>query len=331
MPDNIKATDNLKIWQLVLKAAQELDKDIFTASDIIKKIHETRPDVRDTSIRAYVIAMAPAHPSYHHYPTHHPCFEYLGDGKYKLMPQYRPSPFTGLPLPEATIVNTTEVENGKRIFAQKYENLITAWISENHEAILNGWKNYRWGRDDSLINSLERRNRLTKKIALSRIRNNGGLDLETLDSIMEWGFPRNPQFTPRNPDRCIVVTQQAFNLLDEGKPSEAICKLMTFPLIISRASKIIGLSDVNYFAIYDSRVGLALANLMDGDERLIKIPGRAPRQGKTYPSDICSPREWGQNYQRLMWVLEIMRNVLNQEGYPFSLADVEMALFMMGR
>ena len=328
---NYTATDNLKIWQLVLKAAQELDKDIFTASDIIKKIHETRPDVRDTSIRAYVIAMAPEHPSYGHYSTHHPCFEYLGDGKYKLMPQHRPPPTTGLPLPRATIVNTTEVENGKRIFTQKYENLITAWIRENHEALLNGWKSYRWGRDNSLINSLERRNRLSKKIALSRIRNNGGLDLETLDSIMEWGFPKNPQFTPRNPEACMEITRQAFSLLDKGKSSEAICRLMKFPLIISRASKIIGLSDPNYFAIYDSRVGLALANLRDGDERLIKIPGRMPRPGKSYPSDTCTTLEWGQNYQKLIWVLEIIKNMLNLEGYPFSLADVEMALFMMGK
>jgi hypothetical protein len=106
---------------------------------------------------------------------------------------------------------------------------------------------------------------------------------------------------------------------------------MSFPLIISRASKIIGLSDQNYFAIYDSRVGLALATLKDGDDRIIKIPGRRPQLGKIFPSDICTSEDWGKNYQKLLWVLEVIRNVLNEDGYPFNLADVEMALFMMGK
>jgi hypothetical protein len=47
--------------------------------------------------------------------------------------------------------------------------------------------------------------------------------------------------------------------------------------------------------------------------------------------DTCSNIEWGANYQKLMWVLEVIATVLNEEGYPFNLADVEMALFMMGR
>jgi hypothetical protein len=148
---------------------------------------------------------------------------------------------------------------------------------------------------------------------------------------MAWVFPRNPQFTPRDPNKCLEVTRQAFNLLDDEKLSEAIFKLMSFPLIISRASKIIGLSDPNYYAIYDSHVGLALATLKDGDQRLIKIPGRMQRPGKTFLSDTCKTQEWGENYQKLIWVLEVIANVLNEEGYPFNIADMEMALFMMGR
>jgi hypothetical protein len=100
--------------------------------------------------------------------------------------------------------------------------------------------------------------------------------------------------------------------------------------IFSRASKIVGLSDPNY-AIYDSRVGLALATLKAGEQRLIKIPGRAPRPGKVYPSDRCTNCEWGENYQKLLWVLEIIRNELNEKGYPFTIAYVEMSLFMMGK
>lgn len=318
------------VLAIVLKAARELGREIFTANDLVKKIHESRPDVPATSIRTYAIAMAPEHKSYHHYPTHHPCFEYLGSGKYKLMPKYHLQlPTTSIP-PEKTIGNASAVNNSKEVFLQRYGGIITAWTKGNKSALIAGRKDYHW-KDKSLIESLEKRNHLTRQIALSRIRNNGGVDLETLDSIMEWGFPKNPQFAERNQGKCLEITRQAFNLLDEGKPSEAICKLMSFPLIISRASKIVGLSDPNYFAIYDSRVSLALATLKDGGGRIIKIPGRAPQLGRTFLSDNCCSEEWGENYQKLLWVLEVIRNLLNEEGYPFNLADVEMALFMMGK
>lgn len=317
-------------WQLVLKAARELGKEIFAASDIIRKIHESQPDVPATSIRTYVIAMAPNHNSYHHYPTHHPCFEYLGNGKYKLLPQYQlPLLAQSTQLKEA-IGSPLTSDNTKEAFIQKYSSIISSWCKESKSVLIDKRKNYRW-KNKLPIESVEMRNNLSRQIVLSRIRNSGGVDIQTLDRIMEWGFPNNPTFAERDPNKCLELTRQAFNLLDNAKPPEAICKLMSFPLLISRASKIIGLADPNYFAVYDSRVGLALATLKDGDKRLIKIPARKPQPGRSFPSDICTPEEWGNNYQRLLWVLEIIRNILNEEGYPFNLADVEMALFMMGK
>ncbi len=330
MPNYDNASGNLTRWQLVLGAAQELDKEIFTANDLVNKVQEGRPDVPATSIRTYVIAMAPNHPSYHHYPVHHPHFEFLGSGRYRLIRQNGSAPITATTLIEINAASPTSEENAKNDFLRKYNALIVSWAKAHKDALIAGRKNYRW-KNSSLAESLEKRNRLTRLIAQSRIRNSGGVDLTALDEIMAWGFPRNPQFIPRDPNKCLEITRDAFNLLDEGKTAEAICKLVSFPLIISRASKIVGLSDPNYFAIYDSRVGLALETLTDGEKRLIKIPGRAPQPGKTFPMDTCSNEEWGANYQKLMWVLEIIANVLNEEGYPFNLADVEMALFMMGR
>jgi hypothetical protein len=35
------------------------------------------------------------------------------------------------------------------------------------------------------------------------------------------------------------------------------------------------------------------------------------------------------DYEKLIWILEIIRNWLNEESFPFNIADVEMALFMM--
>ena len=225
--------------------------------------------------------MAPNHPSYHHYPVHHPHFEFLGNGKYRLIDQNGSAPTAAPILPQISTTSPTPKENAKTDFLQKYTTLIISWANPHKDALIAGRKNYRW-KKNSLAESLGKRNRLTRLIAQSRMRNNGGVDLATLDEIMAWGFPRNPQFIPRDPNKCLETTRQAFNLLDEGKTAEAICKLMSFPLIISCASKIVGLSDPNYFAIYDSRVGIALETLTDGDKRLIKIPSRAPQPGKTF-------------------------------------------------
>ncbi len=325
-------SQGLKRWQIVQKAARELGKDIFSASDIVKKIHENMPDVPTGTITAYVISMAPKHPSYDEYPTHHDYFEFLGSGKYRLLSKDCLPPTSMPPVAFGKTGVSLADDNIKNDFLKKYRDLIVSWAKEHKDELIAGRRDYRWT-NNTLAESLEKRNNLTRLIVQSRIKNDGAVDLATLDKIMEWGFPKNPQFTPRDSNECLKKTRQAFNLLDEGKPAEAICKLMSFPLIISRASKIIGLSDPNYFAIYDSRVGLALATLQDGGERVIKIPGRRPQPGRFFLSDEgkCTSKDWGANYEKLVWVLEVIANVLNEEGYPFNLADVEMALFMVGK
>jgi len=83
------------IWQLVAEAADRLEGEVFTASDIVKKVHETNPDVPEISIKSYVTAMAPNHSFSGHWPSirkNHPYFYYLGDGKFRLLkPAEKPS------------------------------------------------------------------------------------------------------------------------------------------------------------------------------------------------------------------------------------------------
>ncbi len=161
---------------------------------------------------------------------------------------------------------------------------------------------------------------------MSRIKNNGGTDRETLDNIMAWGFP-NPLFPERDEDACLRITREAFTLLDEGKPDAAMLKLMSIDGVgVSRASKIIGLSDQNSLTIYDSRVGAALETLTNDGHKIIKSPPGLNRAG-----DLdCSPIDWAENYQKLLWVLQVIRNELNEAGYPFNISEVEMALTVMG-
>lgn len=83
------------IWQLVAEAADRIESEVFTPSDIVKKIHETSPGVPEISIKSYVTAMAPNHSFSGHWPSirkNHPYFYYLGDGKFRLLnPAEKPS------------------------------------------------------------------------------------------------------------------------------------------------------------------------------------------------------------------------------------------------
>lgn len=350
---------NSRVMQLVLQAAQGLGKDVFTANDIVEKVHESLPNLPATSIRTYLLTM-----SSNHSPTQRAYFDSLGDGKYKfisqetvvvpppkvisvaspprrLLPAEAPPPKAApkqlpkeverslrkpeVPPPKPMLQPVPSVENAKEIFLERFGGLIMAWARENKDALIAGRRNYRW-QHHSLAGSVDKRNYLSKLLVLSRISNNGGVDRQTLDAIMAWGFP-NPLFPERDEQKCLEVTRETFGLLDSGKTSEAILKLMSLKGVgIVRASKIIGLFDQNYLAIFDSRVGTALKTLKWNGETIIKCP---PGMNRANDAD-CLPSDWAENYQRLLWVLELIRNELNEEGYPFNMGDVEMALFTIG-
>jgi len=75
------------IWLHVFEAAKELKSPTFTPNDIIRKVHETNPEIPAGTIRSYVIAMAPNHPSSKHHPSTrrlHGFFEYLDRGRFRL-------------------------------------------------------------------------------------------------------------------------------------------------------------------------------------------------------------------------------------------------------
>lgn len=212
----------------------------------------------------------------------------------------------------------------KELFLRKHKQVILDWAQDNKLRLIEGRKNYSWN-DKEPKACLEERNQVSKAIVLSRIQNSGGVDLETLDMIMSWGGFN--KFPLRDEDKVLEITRRVFDFVDKGKMSDAIEELLAINGIgIARASKIIGLFDQERFCIYDSRVGHALKTLQFAEKPVLKCPAGRARAG-----DICSDSRWGENYQRLIWTLEIIRDYLNSEGYPFSIADIEMALFMMGK
>jgi len=305
------------VWQIVLEAAESIDQAVFTPKDVIDKAHENYPDVPDTTLRTYVIAMAPDHPSSHHYPStrkNHPCFKYLGSGQYSM----------DFKLPPGN--DKSRSDNGscdsRDVFVEKYGEFVRAWVEEHFDELIEARNTYSWN-DKPMVECVRDRNMIQAAIIGSRVRNGGGVDLATLDRVMDWGGLKRFAL---DEDEALKVTGKAFGLLDSGDLKGAILRLLSvYGVGISSASKVVGLSDQNRFAIYDSRVGTALRSLVVDGRRLIKCPA-----GRGRPGDACSNRRWAENYERLIWVLEIMSGYLSQRCYPFSVADVEMALFMMG-
>lgn len=338
-------TLNYRVMQIVLDAAKSLDKDIFTATDVVYKVHESLPHMPTTTIRSYVLAMS-SNP--------YRFFDFLGNESYRIVnrniavpepqkpvaapPIIQPKPAPAVPMQAGPVLEAQKLAPEQPVeeepqpvyltktgFNQKYGATIVVWTKENRNPLIIGRRNYHW-QEKSLPESLDKRNELQKQLVLSRIRNVGGVDLDTLDAIMAWGFP-NPLFPERDEQKCLAVTREAFAFIDQGRPGDAVMALMSLQGVgIARASKVLGLFDQNYFAFLDSRVGTALKTLTYDGERIVKSP---PGMNRAGDHDV-TPSGWANNYQKLLWVLEIIRNELNEEGFPFSIADVEMALFMMG-
>ena len=213
----------------------------------------------------------------------------------------------------------------KTVFLRKYQEAILKWSEENEDKIIEGRAGYS-SKNKPTLECVKSRNDVSREIVLSRIRNGGGVDLETLDKVTMWGFDR--RFPLRDPDEALRITTEAFNHLDVWAIREAILTLLQINGVgISRASKIIGLFDQENLCIYDSRVGNALKTLKYQGEKIILCP---PGQNRNGDLNVGNPK-WAEHYERLIWTLEVIQDDLNQKGCTYRLADVEMALFMMGK
>ena len=218
-----------------------------------------------------------------------------------------------------------ETTNERENFIRKYKQAIIEWTGKNEDKIVSGRLGYSW-KNKTTFDCVRERNEVSKAIIMSRIKNCGAVDIDTLDKVTQWGF--NKEFPMKNPEEVLKITKKAFDYLDEENMKDATITLLNIQGVgISRASKILGLSDQENLCIYDSRVGKALKDLKCENEKIIPCP-----PGRTYPGDQgLTDEKWAENYQRLIWTLEIVRDYLNEKGHTCRLADVEMGLFMIGK
>jgi hypothetical protein len=209
-------------------------------------------------------------------------------------------------------------------FLRKHKNVILDWAKANKARLIDARKHYSWKDKEPRV-CLAERDEIRRSIDFSRSQNSGGINLATLDLIMRWGgFDKFPL---RDEEKVLEITRKVFDYVEHDKLSEAVDEFLGIDGVdISQASKIIGLFDQDRFCIYNSRVGNALKTLQFAEKPVLKCPVEPKK-----PEDICSDERWGENYQHLIWTLEVIRDYLNSKGYPFGIADIEMALFMMGK
>jgi hypothetical protein len=208
----------------------------------------------------------------------------------------------------------------KSDFIRDFKQIIMSWVEEKEADILHILEKgeYLWD-GKNYENSVKERDRLELAIRESRKRNNGAIDLQTLDEICIWGFRQ--KFPLRDPQETIRITKEGY--------FEAIETLLNVSGVgISRASKIIGLSDQKNLCICDSRVGNALKDLKKENVKLILCP---PDRGYKRDFDQTTRRGWAANYERLIWTIEIIQECFKKKSHPLRAADIEMALFVMGK
>jgi hypothetical protein len=226
---------------------------------------------------------------------------------------------------EHPVMSSLDIEEMRAQFFEENGSVIGKWTRKNQLEIKNARERYSWGRKQ-VERCVRERNEVAQAITNSRSRNGGAVDLDTLDLVIKWGF--NSKFPLRDEDQALALSREAFGKLDAGDIGSATLTLMDVKRVgISRASKILGLSDQVNLCIYDSRVGNALRDLKKDGIRLVRCPpGRV--QGRDY--DLLSDDEWTEDYRRTIWIVQAIRDQLRKEGLHYNCADVEMALFMMG-
>jgi len=216
----------------------------------------------------------------------------------------------------------------KEYYLEKFKATILDWIAKKETEILDVLAKKKYSvRCKSSVASIRERNQLETAVNESRKRNNGGVDLATIDRICLWGF--NRRFPARNPSKVVKVTRKAFESVDREDYYNAVLELMkTKGVGISRASKIVGLSNQEKLCIYDSRVGHALRDLKKGGIKLIKCP---PDQGFKRDWDKGTKMSRAIDYERLIWTMEVLREYFKTKNRSLRAADIEIALFVLGR
>lgn len=159
----------------------------------------------------------------------------------------------------------------------------------------------------------------------------GFLSKETFDEILKWGFGRASNLTETDVQ---AATKEAFARLAQGDEAGALRRLRELPGIgVSRATKILALSDQQNLGVYDSHAAAALSSIRKGDRPLIAVP---PGQSKGLKgTSTASQERLTRDYPKYTAVLRrLLENAKRDQRYARTfkgVADLEQALFSSHR
>ncbi|NJD01808.1 MAG: hypothetical protein FIA99_04250 [Ruminiclostridium sp.] len=212
-------------------------------------------------------------------------------------------------------------------YIEKYKSGLTDYWNQISTQLIT-WKNaYEWPKGVFIDDALRIRNELEKKI-WSELKQQGYLSKQTFNDVIIWGFNHPSKLTETD---IAKATKEAFRYLQQDNIEYAALSLVKLKGIgISRASKILGLSNQNDIGIYDSRAADGLSDLVIGNKRLVTIPPGKVVSGNTLPNTYFCVE-----YQKYIWILRFFRNLAQQDKdiapYFRRVSDLEIAFFSRSR
>jgi hypothetical protein len=190
------------------------------------------------------------------------------------------------------------------------------------------WKtNYQWPKNTSYQDAIKIRNEL-EEIIKRDLTERGFLSKRVVDKIFLWGFNKRAE---NNEKEIAIQTQKAFTFLSQNLLRSAAIELTQLKGVgISRATKIIALSNQDDFAIYDSRTGHALRDLTIHRKRMLLIP-----VGRVIPGDKgISSNTFCNEFVKYTAVIQELRNLAKNEPFAKEFrraSDIELYLFSRSR
>lgn len=213
-------------------------------------------------------------------------------------------------------------------FISKYENVLQNYWNGIKTSIVNWKLSYEWPIGTQSTEANEIRDNL--EVAINKdLQATGCLSKQTFDTIMAWGFGRPSYNTERE---ISIATCESFNYLKANELYQAASALTKLDGIgISRASKVLALSNQSEIGIYDSRAAHGLSDLLVDAAPLIPIPpGRSIRG-----SNSVSQGAFCAAFQTYNWILRYFRDLAQKDStmsaFFSRVADLEMAFFARSR
>jgi len=123
------------VWEMFLEIRNELPSE-FAPKDVIRIIHQKRPQVKANTIRAHMIGCAPNHPSHKHYSLAHDIFYYdRQKDSYRFLNPDDPKP-------QASSPEEIEATEESQEFSYEFEKDLEHHLVENLEMIDPGLRLY---------------------------------------------------------------------------------------------------------------------------------------------------------------------------------------------